>query len=278
MRSKILPAFGAKRLSAVSANAVQDLVDGAVAAGYAPSTVRNTVLPLRAIYRRSVHRGELALNPTLKLALPAVRARRERVARPEEAAALIVALPLADRALWATALYAGLRRGELQALDWTDVEFEHSVIHVRRSWDQRTGPIEPKTRAGTRRVPLIGTLRTQLLAHRLHQGNGGRGFVFANSRGRPFDPGTILNRAHRVWNAAGLAPIGLHECRHTCAAFMIAAGINAKALGTYLGHASITITLDRYGHLLPGNEREAVRRLDTWLEPRQRASDRQPPW
>jgi integrase len=61
-------------------------------------------------------------------------------------------------------------------------------------------------------------------------------------------------------------PIGLHECRHTFASLMIAAGVNAKALSTYMGHSSIAITLDRYGHLMPGNEDEAARRLDRFLE------------
>jgi integrase len=64
------------------------------------------------------------VNPTLKLSLPALRPRRERVPRATEAAALIAALALSDRAVWATALYAGLRRGELQALDWSHVDLE----------------------------------------------------------------------------------------------------------------------------------------------------------
>jgi len=56
----------------------------------------------------------------------------------------------------------------------------------------------------------------------------------------------------------------LHELRHTCASIFIAAGVNAKALSTYLGHASVTITLDRYGHLMPGNEEEAAGLLDAY--------------
>jgi integrase len=68
-----------------------------------------------------------------------------------------------------------------------------------------------------------------------------------------------------VWREAGLNPIGLHECRHTFASLMIAAGVNAKALSVYMGHASITITLDRYGHLMPGNETEAAGLRDAYL-------------
>src|SRR5436309_1825463 len=109
LRTKALPRLGARRLSSVSRNAVQDLVDELVGDGLAPSSVRNAVLPLRAIFRRAHQRDEVAVNPTLKLALPTGRAGRERVARPEEAALLLAAVPDADRAIWATALYAGLR-------------------------------------------------------------------------------------------------------------------------------------------------------------------------
>lgn len=267
LNKHLLPRLGRLRLSAISRNHVQDLADELVATGAAPSTVRNAILPLRAIYRRATSRDEVAVNPTLKLDLPAVRARRERVARPQEAAALIDALSLTDRALWATALYAGLRRGELRALRWSDIDLTSNLITVERSWDAVAGPIEPKSRSGRRRVPLSNTLRRHLLSHRLQQGSR-EGLIFTSRTGRPFDPATAAARARKAWQAAGLEPIGLHECRHTYASFMIAAGVNAKALSSYMGHASITITLDRYGHLMPGNENEADQLLDSYLDHR----------
>ncbi len=63
-----------------------------------------------------------------------------------------------------------------------------------------------------------------------------------------------------------MTPIGFHEGRHTYASLMIAAGVNAKALATFMGHRSITTTLDRYGHLFPGSEGEAAALLDAYLE------------
>jgi integrase len=89
--------------------------------------------------------------------------------------------------------------------------------------------------------------------------------LFFGDGGQPFNRGQVVRRATRAWKAAGLEPIGLHECRHTFASLMIAAGVNAKALATYLGHSSIQITLDRYGHLMPGNESEAAELLDAYL-------------
>src|SRR5215213_4466941 len=85
----------------------------------------------------------------------------------------------------------------------------------------------------------------------------------------------VTRRARTAWREAGLEPIGLHECRHTYAAFMIAAGVNAKSLSAYMGHSSIVVTLDRYGHLMPGDELEAAALLSRFLEPGERSGSRE---
>jgi integrase len=264
LRLRVLPALGQKRLSGLDRNTLQDLLDGWVAGGLGAGTARNNLLPVQAILRRAVERGELAQNPATGLALPRQRHRRRRIAPPAEARALIEALPEHLRALWATAIYAGLRRGELQGLRWADVDLANGVIRVERSWDERAGPIAPKSESGRRRVPVAATLRRYLAAHRLRQG-GGEGFVFSSRSGSPFWTTAMMRSARRAWDRAGLAPITLHECRHSCAGLMIAAGVNAKALSAYLGHSSITVTLDRYGHLMPGAEHEAAALLEGYL-------------
>jgi integrase len=108
-------------------------------------------------------------------------------------------------------------------------------------------------------------LRAFLLEHRLRSGRFD-GLVFGRDGERPLDYWRALTLAKRTWRAAGLEPIGLHEARHTFASLMIAAGVNAKTLSTFMGHASITMTLDRYGHLMPGSEDEAAAMLDSYLE------------
>jgi integrase len=184
---------------------------------------------------------------------------------PTEAAALLAALNNEhDRAVWATALYAGLRLGELQALRAEDVDLPTGVIRVERSWDKAEGVIEPKSRAGQRKVPIVAALRAHLTAHMLRQGNSA-GLFFGVGE-KPFNRGQLVARGEKAWKKAGVQPLGLHEARHTCASIFIAAGVNLKALSSYLGHASITITLDRYGHLMPGNEGEAVGLVDTYLD------------
>jgi integrase len=119
---RVLPTLGAKRLTGISHTLPQDFADQWCAQGLSPSSVRNTILPLRAIFRRAHRRNDVAINPTLKLTLPAVRSQRGRVAAPTEVAPLLDALQRGDRAIYATALYAGLRLGELQALQWDDID------------------------------------------------------------------------------------------------------------------------------------------------------------
>jgi integrase len=266
LRNRVLPDLGGARLSDIRRADIQDFVDRLLAEGLDASTIRNTVMPLRAVFRRAVARGDVAVNPTAGLELPAVRGKPDRIVSPVRAAELLAALPDADRALWATALYGGLRRGELMALSWRNVDLAAGIIRVERSWDAKNRVIvSPKSRAGYRKVPIAAALRGFLIEHKLQSGRSG-GFVFGRiSDDLPFDASAVAARAYATWREAGLEPITLHEARHTFASLMIAAGVNAKALAAYMGHASVTITYDRYGHLMPGNEHEAAELLDAYL-------------
>jgi integrase len=263
LRLRVLPELGRVKLAAVTRTDLQDLVDQLVAAGLNASTIGVTLLPLRAIYKRAVARGDVAVNPTSGLEMPAVRGGRDRIASPDECAQLLEALSETDRPIWATAMYAGLRRGELMALRIEDVNLATGIIDVSRGWDTTEGEILPKS-GRMRRVPIPAVLRDYLDQHLLGVGRS-EGLVFGVSSVSPFSPSPLRERANAAWTKAGLEPVSLHECRHTFASLMIAAGVNAKALSTYMGHANISITLDRYGHLMPGNEDEAAALLDSYL-------------
>lgn len=262
-RMRVKPALGAMRLSDVTRNDVQDLVDTLVAEGWSASTIVVTIASLRVIYKRALIRGEIAVNPVVGLQMPAVRGGRTRIATPKECAELLDALPTRDRPVWATAMYAGLRRGELMALRIEDIDLERGVIHVRRGWDTLEGEITTKS-GRERTVPINKTLRDYLEPH-LAALRWGEGLVFGVNERSTFNGTPLMKRAGRFWEAANLGRITLHECRHTFASLMIAAGVNAKALSTYMGHATISITLDRYGHLMPGSEDEAAEMLEEYL-------------
>lgn len=265
LRVHVLPELGPRKLADVQRRDVQRLADELLAGGRDPSTIRNALMPLRVIYRRAIEDGDIAVNPCAGLRLPANRGKRDRIVAPEQAASLLESLSDDDRALWALALYAGLRRGELMALRWRDVDLAGGVIRVERAWDEKSAVfVEPKSRAGRRKVPIPGVLRDILVERRLDA--SGELVVGRAQGGAPVDGGAAAERAQRAWRRAGLEPITFHEARHTFASLMIAAGVNARALASYMGHASVTITYDRYGHLMPGNEDEAAALLDAYLE------------
>jgi integrase len=192
---------------------------------------------------------------------------RDRVATPAEAAALIAAMRPTDQATLGFAVYAGLRLGELLALDVPAVDLEDGWIHVRRSWDPEAKEFVPPKSRKPRKVPIIDRLAMLVRNHFVLLDHPAEGLLFPSVKRPdwPISPAILRRRVHKRWDDVGLDRLGFHEGRHTFASIAIAAGLNAKTLSTYLGHATITITLDRYGHLLPGSEIEARAMLDDYL-------------
>ena len=265
---RVLPVLGSRRLNAVTTLDLQTLVDEWLAEGQTPSTIRNSLKPLQAIYRRARSREGVTMNPTHDLELPTPNPGEIQIVSPEVAARLIEAVPLDDRAAWATALYAGLRYGELRALRWGAVDLDAATIRVRESWDPMEGSIDPKTRTSRRTTPIPSALRSLLRDRRERGGEvADDQLVFADSRDAPFHAASLYRRADCAWAEAGLTErLRLHQARHTYASFMIAAGVNAKALSAFMGHSSIKVTFDLYGHLMPGAEAEAAALLDRFLD------------
>jgi integrase len=277
LNKRLLPTLGKMRLQDIERRHVQALADKLTTEGLSASTVQNTLDPLRVIYRRALRREETRIDPTDGLELRRPDGQRERIASPREAAALVASAPDGERALWACAFYAGLRRGELRALRWSDVDLDGRVIRVTRGWDAIEGEQDVKSAAGRRRVPILDTLAAPLTAHKQATGRDGESFVFGWNASRPFALESIRRRSLAAWDAENarrleadseadlLEPITLHEARHTCASLMIAAGVNAKALSVIMGHSTIAMTFDTYGHLMPGGLDEAAAVTNAYL-------------
>jgi len=282
---RVLPVLGHRRLSDVHRRDVQALADRLTGEGLSASTVQNTLDPLRVIFRRAVRRDEVTIDPTEGLELRRPDGQRDRIASVAEAAALIAAVTEDERALWGTAFYGGLRRGELRALRWGDVDLVGRVIHVSRGWDAVEGEQTVKSAAGNRRIPILDPLAVELTSHQRRTARAGRALVFGRTATDPFNPETVRRNALAAWGwkevpnrepdgsrmvlekarEVALEPITLHEARHTCASLLIAAGVNAKALSVIMGHSTIAMTFDTYGHLLPGGLDEARAAADAYL-------------
>ena len=116
-----------------------------------------------------------------------------------------------------------------------------------------------------RTVPIIGELRTILAPELLRSGRRGTDLAFGHTRVSPFCPKGLQRHADSAWRAAGLVRVTPHECRHSFASIAIAAGVNIGTVSAALGHASVTITWDRYHHLMPGTMDEAAELIQAYV-------------
>lgn len=262
----VLQQLGHVAVNDVTRSDIQAVIERMNGEGYAGQTVRNAIVALQAFYRWK----KPPVDPTVNLDLPEPGGRRERAASPAEAELLLAALEGDARDIYATAFYAGLRRGELQALRVGDVLEDR--ISVRRSWDQVTGEKEPKSKAGIRDVPLIEPLREIL--ERRSTGRPKSAFVFGTDD-EPFSPNTLRDRVLGMWRAAavgaflqgrdaGIDPIGLHEARHSFSTWLDHAGISETRADRYMGHSNPSVQA-RYRHQLEGQLTEDASRLEDYL-------------
>jgi len=181
--------------------------------------------------------------------------------------------------LFYTMLFTGLRRSEALALTWGSLDLDLCVLTVTQTLHKLSGGKyviqPPKTRKSRRQVTMTPSLalvlreyREQVDTQRLLLGKPltDSDFVFAHPDGTPLDPSTVTYTFGKVVRKARLE-LRLHDLRHSYTSIMIAAGVNIKAISQSLGHANIGITLDTYGHLLPGMGRVAAEHFDKLLKP-----------
>lgn len=266
LRAHVYPLIGGRRMDDIRRRDIQAVVDHLKSQGLTPSTINNTITPLRVIFRHAVRRGEISENPTTDLELPSNHGKRDRVANREEARRLIAVLPYpSDRAYWGIAFYGGLRLGEILALRWSDVAGD--AIRVERSWCGKTRRFKnPKTASGVREVPMIPQLRELLDAHARESPDVElEALVFASSAGTPINASRVARRSERAWRAAGLPTFTPHEARHTCASIFAAAGVPLADLSRFMGHSSITITADRYRHMYPEARENAAKLVAAYV-------------
>jgi integrase len=263
-RLRIKDRFGVRRLARLTLLELQEFVDELDAVGLHPSTIEATILLLRLVYRRARGRGEVQIDPTDGIEMPEKPGTPRKPPAPDQITALLDAVPAEDRAVWATFMLTGVRRGELLALRWEDVDLDAGTFRVERSYTPGDGYRPPKSRKGVRTVPVGPTLAGILREHRLLSGRRD-GLVFGRREGSPLDSGKLQDRADEAWKTKKLMRVTPHVCRHLYASVMAAAGVRIDVLSRFMGHSSITVTIDRYGHLFPGDEAHASTLQEAFL-------------
>ena len=233
-----------------------------------PATVHQAYRTINAVMQAAVDGERIAKNPVAPIKPPRVEAVPMRFLTPGQVMRLADAVGSDYRALVLVAAFCGLRRGELAGLRWTDVDLVRRRINIAVQLDADTGALSPlKTKASQRTVSMPTFVAAALETHEAIQARRAsdvdRTFVFGAPGGGPLD---THNFRARVWipaaGRAGLAGLRLHDLRHTCASLAIAAGADIKVIQRMLGHTSAAMTLDRYGHLMPGQSELVADRLD----------------
>jgi len=262
-RNHLVPAFGQIPLEDVTPSLVQAYVADKVAGGLSPRTVTNHVQVLRRLMRYAVECGYVAADPTTSVMTPRVEApsTRLRYLTPEQVRTLIEKTPASGRVLVVTAALTGLRKGELLALTFGDIDVEQRTIRVSKT--MRNGIVtSPKTPWSTGSVPIPRSL-VPLLQERRKKAPDPEGLVFCRRDGSPLPdhlPNRILTKALA---AAGLPEVTWHEAtRHSWVVAHLAAGTDIPTLQRLGRWKSADVLLSTYAHMLPAAGGDAARRVD----------------
>ena len=287
--SNIVPAIGSVRLDRLEPRIVDQFLKTLRARGHANRTIEYALAVLRRAIQFAVDWRFIVANP----ASSRMRAAKRRKARenskigflsPDQAKHFLEAVH-GDRyeALYVLALTSGMRQGELFGLQWPDIDFVRGKLTIQRALQRskrRRSEREtqeayslqpPKTAASRRTIEIPPVTVTALCQQRQRQEEAKAladdewregGFVFTSGRGTPLDTSNVLHHFHEILADAKMPKIRFYDLRHTHASLLIAEGVHPKKIAERLGHSSIKLTMDTYGHLFEGSDQESAERME----------------
>jgi integrase len=269
--------LGSKKLARLTFGDVDALLDAKRKAGLAPSTrrlIRSILIQAinQAIKWRVVTRNEAAMSTPVSIPRSASRSMT-----PAQARRLMKALKdVPMGCLFMLMLVTGLRRGEALGLRWEDVDLKKGVISIRQQLQRIDGELkatEVKTDKSRRSINLSKSMVQELKTHRAATAKErlesalwhDTGYVFTSNVGTPLDPRNVAKRFTLACRKAKIGTWHPHELRHTAASLMLANGVPLQVVSDILGHASIRITSDVYGHVLAPQRQEAAETMASFF-------------
>jgi integrase len=264
--------LAAVKLARLSTPTVEQFRDGLLAAN-SRVMARKVLASLKSILAEAQRRGLVAQNAAQPVKVT-VKGREEKrklvvgrdIPSKEEVSRLLAVASGRWRPFFVTAVFTGMRASELRGLRWADVDLEAKALHVRQRADEWGVIGRPKSAAGDRTIPLAPMVANVLREWRLRCPKGELGLVFPNGLGNVEHHNNIRGRGldklqvkAGIVDGEGKPKYGLHTLRHFFASWAIEQGFSPKRLQALLGHSSITMTFDTYGHLFPAGEDDAAR-------------------
>ena len=272
----IIPAIGHIQIGSLRAEHVQKMVNDMMARNLSPKNIRDAYNNINAAMKKAVVLRYIPYNPCEGVVLPKLKKYRANVYNPQTIHQLLNAVKDTDMYLPIFLLVTvGLRRGELLALRWDNVDFENKLLKIRSNLVRgEKGYIikAPKSEAGIRDIRIgdevIEVLRKAKIQYTMDMFKYGAGFqnldfVIHQEDGAPYKPDSMTQKWERFLEDSGLPKIRLHDLRHSNATALIQAGVNPRVVQQRLGHSDVNITLNTYTHVLPEMDVDAAEKLDS---------------
>jgi integrase len=278
LRNRVVPAIGGLRLAELRPHHLQTMYAALAAGGLSPQSVRHVHAIVRRAFNRAVDWGLLPVSPVRGLDLPTTPRRELLTWSPAQTRTFLRAVTDdRDCALWVVFLTTGLRRGEVLGLRWSDIRWEERSLQVVQQLTQ-VGPqiamSSPKTRRSERVIAVDEATLQALREHRRRQAAEQlawgqdyvtSGLVFTREDGSPQRPSSVSARWRRLQQGLDLPVLRLHDARHTHASLALESGVPLTIVSDRLGHSTITLTANTYGHVRPAVAREAADKVAALL-------------
>jgi integrase len=270
--------LGKHLIAAIGTTPIQRVRGGDLSRAYreagtklADRTVKDVHKLARRLFGHAMRQGDIKRDPSKEIDAPRVAPKEASVLRAEEIPVMLNGLNGIMHTIAVVALGTGMRRGELCALRWQDVDLAGATLAVKQSLEQtRSSGLrfkEPKTKRGLRTITLAPSVVTCLQEHRIAQlelrlklglGKPDDALVFATFDGKTRYPDALTHAFAEAMTRIGLPHVGLHTLRHTHASMLIKAGEDILTISRRLGHSSAAITLGVYGHLISSKDGAAA--------------------
>jgi integrase len=291
IRVHIKPNLGKAYLKEIKPEQIQKFYNERKASGLSSRTVRYIHTVLHEALRQAVRNNLIVRNVSEATTLPKQEKKEMRVLTVKEQNEFMKVLSSDKKGIiFKLDLATGLRKGELLALRWADVDLKNGVIMVKQalsrtkvnfdkdSKENKTAIIiqKPKTKKGERSVPLFSSIASDLKAHKTAEKDKFKdlgwddikikqhfkdGLVFTNELGGHIEPRNLSRKFYSLVKASGIPKANLHALRHSLATRLLEAGVSPKVVQEILGHSTITLTLDTYSHVMPELKKDAIDKL-----------------
>jgi integrase len=275
----ILPKLGHIPLRKLTTEHIEAFYAMKLKEGLSPRSIRGMHGLLHSALDHAVQRKRIPINICEHISLPRVTKHEIHPLTGDEARRLLeTAKGHRLEALLTVAIATGMRRGELLALRWRDIDFHDGSLQIRRTVNRIAGfrfvENEPKTVKGRRKVSLPHFVLEALKKHRLLQEEARRkagtswqerDIVFCNRNGDFLFPDHVDDLFHKLLEDADLPRVRFHDLRHSAATILLSLGVHPKVVQELLGHSQISVTMDTYSHVLPSLQKDVMDGLDDFF-------------